>query len=139
MRDYVERNFSERIDELRTVARRRVARMERSFRRYVQRGTVEVSLVEAKDAVANLSLSLRGWLDGRFFRRAGYHLEKVLEHTAASVTLRIEALPEAHRGHLRRLLKRLSRYGDRIYVSLHDELKDFIEVDSSVFNLVLVR
>jgi radical SAM superfamily enzyme YgiQ (UPF0313 family) len=138
MRDYVERNFGERIDELRTVARRRMARMERSFRRYVQRGSLEVSLVETKDAVANLSLSMRGWLDRRFFRRAGRHLEQVLDHTSASITLRIEAFNDAHHRHLQRLLKRLARYGDRVYIAVHDELKDLIDVDSSVFNVVLV-
>jgi radical SAM superfamily enzyme YgiQ (UPF0313 family) len=137
MQDYVERNFGERIDELRTVARRRMERLERSFRRYVQRGALEVSLDEAKDAVSNLSVSMRGWLDRRFFRRAGRHFEKVLEHTTASLTLRIEALHDAHRRHLRRLLKRLTRYGDRVYIAVHDELKDMIDVDSSVFHVVL--
>jgi hypothetical protein len=137
MRDFVERHYSDRIGELRIVASRRMKRIERSFRRYVQRGTLEVSLVEAKDSVSNLSFSMRGWLDRRFFRRAGHHLEKVLEQTTASITLRIEALHETHRGHLRRLLKRLNRYGDRVYIAVHDELKDIVDVDSSVFNLVL--
>jgi len=137
MRDYVERHFGERIGELRTGARRRMERLERSFRRYVQRGTLEVSLDEARDAVSNLSVSMRGWLDRRFFRRAGHHFEQVLEHTTASITLRIEALHDAHRRHLRRLLKRLTRYGDRVYIAVHDELKDIIDVDSSVFHVVL--
>jgi len=137
MRDYVERHYGERIDGIRSVARHRIERIERSFRRYVQRGTLEVSLVEAKDAVTNLSFSMRGWLDRRFFRRAGNHLEKVLQQTTASITLRIEALHDAHRGHLNRLLKRLTRYGDRVYITVHDELKDIIVVDSSIFNVVL--
>jgi hypothetical protein len=137
MRDYVERNFGEGIDELRTVARHRMERIERSFRRYLRRGTLEVSLVEARDAVSNLSFSMLGWLDRRFFRRAGHHLEKVLKHTTASITLRVEALHDAHRGHLRRLLKRLTRYGDRVYIVVHEELQDIVDVDSSVFNVVL--
>jgi radical SAM superfamily enzyme YgiQ (UPF0313 family) len=137
MRDYVERNFGERFDELRAVAHRRMERIERSFRHYVQRGAVEVSLVEAKDAVSNLSVSMRGWLDRRFFKRAGHHFEKVLEHTTASITLRIEALNDAQRRHLRRLLKRLARYGDRVYIAVHEELTDIIDIDSSVFNVVL--
>jgi radical SAM superfamily enzyme YgiQ (UPF0313 family) len=136
MRDYVERNFGEHIDELGAAARSRMERIERSFRRYVQRGALEVSLVEAKDAVSNLSVSMRGWLDRRFFRRAGHHFEKVLEHSTASITLRIEALNDAHCRHLRRLLKRLARYGDRVYIAVHDELKDIIDIDSSVFNVV---
>jgi radical SAM superfamily enzyme YgiQ (UPF0313 family) len=136
MRDYVERNYGERIDELRTVVRRRMQRIEKSLRRYVRKGTVEVSLVEAKDAVSNLSVSLRGWLDRRFFKRAGRHLEEILEHTTASITLRIEALHEAHSVHLDHLLERLRRYGNRVYIAVHEELKDVIEVDSSVFTVV---
>jgi radical SAM superfamily enzyme YgiQ (UPF0313 family) len=137
MRDYVERHYGDRMGELHANARRRMQRIERSFRRYVQRGTLDVSLVEAKDAVSNLSFSMRGWLDRRFFRRAGRHFEKMLEHTTVSITLRIESFNSAHRRHLQRLLKRLSRYGDRVYIAVHDELKDIIDVDSSVFNVVL--
>jgi radical SAM superfamily enzyme YgiQ (UPF0313 family) len=137
MRDYVERYYGDRIDGIRSVARHRIERIERSFRRYVQRGALEVSLVEAKDAVSNLSFSMQGWLDRRFFRRAGNHLEKLLQQTTASITLRIEALHDAHRGHLNRLLKRLTRYGDRVHITVHDELKDIIDVDSSIFNVVL--
>jgi len=38
---------------------------------------------------------------------------------------------------LERLLKRLSRYGDRIHITLNDKVRDIIEIDSSVFNLVM--
>jgi radical SAM superfamily enzyme YgiQ (UPF0313 family) len=137
MRDYVERHLSERLDDLRTVARRRMNRIERSFRRYMRRGALEISLVEAKDAVSNLSFSIKGRLDRRFFRRAGRHLDKVLGETTASVTLRIEALHDAHRRQLRRLLKRLTRYGDRVFIAVHDELRDVFDIDLSQFNVVL--
>ncbi|HEX9692613.1 MAG TPA: radical SAM protein [Gemmatimonadales bacterium] len=137
MRDYVERHYGTQVGELGTVARHRMARIERAFRRYVQGGALEVSIVDAKDAVSNLSLSLRGWLDRRFYRRAGSHLEKVLTRTTASITLRVEVLHETHQRHLRRLLKRLARYGDRVYVAVHDELKDKVVVDSSVFRVIL--
>ncbi len=83
MREYAERDFGERIDELRTVARSRVVRAERSLRRYVQRGTLEVSLAEAKDRVSNLSVSMRGWLDRRFFTRAERHAETRGGHAVA--------------------------------------------------------
>jgi len=64
-------------------------------------------------------------------------LEDVLKHTTASVTLRVEALHESHYRYLRRLLKRLARYGDRIHIAVHDELRNLVEIDSSVFNVVL--
>ncbi len=137
MRDYVERTFGARADELRRAARIRMQRIERALRGYVLQGTLELSLEEAKDAVINVSLSLRGRLDRRFFRRAGKHLAKMLKHSSACVTLRIEALNETQLGQLQRLLRRLTRYGDRVSVAVREELARIIEVDSSVFNLVL--
>ena len=92
---------------------------------------------QAKDAVTNLSLSIRGRLDRRFFRRARKELANVLEHSSACVTLRIEALHDTQQKHLRRLILRMTRYGDRVSITLREELARIIEVDSSVFYLVL--
>jgi hypothetical protein len=72
-----------------------------------------------------------------FFENMGTHLENVLKNTSSSVTLRIEDLHETERHHLYRLFKRLSRYGDRIYVAVNEKLRDKVHIDSSVFNLVL--
>ncbi len=44
---------------------------------------------------------------------------------------------DAHRGPMKRLLERLARHGDRVYIAVHDELRGVIDVDSSVFNVVL--
>lgn len=137
MRDYVQRHYSKPISEHRAAARRRLVRMERSLRQYVHRGALEISLEDAKDAVANLSLSLRGWLDRRFFRRAGRDLRKILKHTTTSLTLRIETLHDAQRDHLRHLLKKLARYGDRVSIAVPDELKERFDLDSSVFHLIM--
>jgi hypothetical protein len=139
MRDYVARNFSGGIGELRSEARHRMKRIERAFRNYVREGTLELSLEEAKDAVMSLSLSLRGRLDRRFFKRAGKQLANVLENSSASVTLRIEGLHDTQLGDFRRLLSRLTRYGDRVSVAVREELARILEIDSSIFNLVVVQ
>jgi len=34
-------------------------------------------------------------------------------------------------------LRRLSRYGDRVHITVNSKLKDVIQIDSSVFNLVM--
>jgi hypothetical protein len=34
-------------------------------------------------------------------------------------------------------LKRLARYGDRVSIAVRGELRDIIDVDSSVFNVIL--
>ena len=96
-----------------------------------------MSLNEVKDAASDLSISIKGWLDRRFYTRAGRHLNKLLEETTSSITLNIEAFHETQRRHLERLLQRLSPYGDRIRIAVREELRTVVQIDSSVFNLVL--
>jgi hypothetical protein len=80
---------------------------------------------------------MKGLLDRDFFSRAAHHLESVLEDTSSSVTLRIEEFHESQIHHLHQLLKRLSRYGDRISIIVHENVRESVHVDSSVFHLVL--
>jgi radical SAM superfamily enzyme YgiQ (UPF0313 family) len=137
MRDYVGRHLSEEVGEVSDVTQGYFGLIERAFRRHLQQGALEVSLDEVKDATANLSVRMTGWLDRDFFVRAARYLEKVLGGTTASVTLRIDELQETQVRHLKRLLNRLSRHGDRIHIAMREELRALIEIDSSVFNVVL--
>ncbi len=137
MRDYADRHFKQESAETSPLARTYFASIEKAFQRYLDQGALELSLDDVKNTVTNLSLCLKGWLDRDFFVRATRHLEKLLEDTASSVTIRIDELHEAQRAHLKRLLKRLSRYGDRIYVTVHEELRDVVAIHSSVLNLIL--
>ena len=137
MRDYVERHFGPEREKADALASSYLSAIENAFERYVKQGALEVSLHEVKNAAANLSLSLKGWLPRDFFTRAGHHLEKVLEDTASSITLRIEELHVAELRHLKRLLKRLSRHGERINIAIREELRAVIDIDWSLFNLIL--
>jgi hypothetical protein len=80
---------------------------------------------------------LKALLDGRFFRRAGRGLEQLMKDTRARLTLRIDALPTQHQEHLSVLLSRLARYGDRVSIVVDERLRSLVQIDSSVFNLVL--
>jgi radical SAM superfamily enzyme YgiQ (UPF0313 family) len=137
MKDYVDRHFIQEFDKTNTLADKYRGLIEEAFQRYLHGGVLEVSLKQVKNTAANLSISIKGFLDHDFFNRAAGHLEEVLQNTTSSVTLRIEEFHEPHLEHLNRLLKRLSRYGDRIYISVHEKLRDRVNIDSSVFNLVL--
>jgi hypothetical protein len=66
-----------------------------------------------------------------------HHLETLLRKTQSTITLRIEALREHERPHLDRLLARLARHGDRIFIVVDERLRKIIRIDSSVFQLVL--
>jgi len=139
MRDYVGRHFVLEFEEANRLAHRYLVTIETTFQRYLQHGVVDVSLSQVKNAAANFSISLKGVLDKRFFRRAGRHLEKLLDDTRSSITLHIEELHESQVMHLNHLLDRLSRHGDRITVTVHEKLLEAVKIDSSVFKLVLNR
>jgi radical SAM superfamily enzyme YgiQ (UPF0313 family) len=137
MRDYFNRHCAQELGTVRQLTRQYVRPIERACRHYVRQGSLEVSLGEAKDSAVNVSILMKGRLDRDFFTRVTHHLEKVLEETASSVTLRIEELHETQRLNLEHLLDRLAQYGDRIHVAVREELRSMIEIDSSIFNLVL--
>ncbi len=135
MRDYVDRHFDEGVERSREVARGYLATLETAFRRYREAGALELSLSEVRNQAANLSLRLRGQLDRGFFTQAAGHLERLLRESRSSVTLHIDQLHETHQRHLQRLLRRLSRYGDRIRIKVHARARHLVKVDSSVFDL----
>ncbi|MFI5322701.1 MAG: radical SAM protein [Thermodesulfobacteriota bacterium] len=137
MRNYVDRHFIKEFEEKNSLAGNHLESLETSFQRYVSKGALEVSLKRFKNAAANLSISIKGILDGEFFEHIGPHLERVLQSTPSSITLNIEEFHETQHRHLHELFKRLSRYGDRIHVAVHEKLRDEVHIDSSVFNLVL--
>ncbi|MCZ6774943.1 MAG: radical SAM protein [Ignavibacteria bacterium] len=137
MRDYVDRNFVQEFEKANHLTHDYLKLIEKSLQRYLQHGALEVSLSQVKNAAANLSVSMKGSLDRDFFTRATRHLEKILKDTTSSITLHIEELHEAQLQHLNRLLKRLSRYGDRISIAVHDNVKEIVHIDSSIFYLDL--
>lgn len=139
MRDYVERHFVQEFEAANRLTHRYLGLIERAFQRYLQHGVLEVSLHQVKNAAASLSISFKGFLDKKFFKRAGRHFEKLLAGTASSMTLHIEELHASQLLHLNRLLERLAQYGDRITVTVHEKLLEVVKIDSSVFNLVLKR
>lgn len=138
MRHYVERHFTIDFEKQNRLAISYLGGIEKTFQRYLRRGALEVSLNHMKCAAAEFSISLKGWLGRDFFVRVSRQLERLLEDTALSITFDIQEFHEAQLKHFHHLLKRLSRYGDRIYITVHEGARDIVAIDSSVFNLVLI-
>jgi radical SAM superfamily enzyme YgiQ (UPF0313 family) len=113
----------------------RVASVRTALSGYLARGQATLDLRAAPDA--HVAIALKSPLDRRFFIRAGSRLERLLRHTRATLTLRIDPLQPPQRDHFQRLLDRLARYGDRVWIVADDESRRVVAVDSSVFNLVL--
>lgn len=137
MRDYVRRHFD-------AGSRRKAARADRlgnalarALARYLRDGKVALSLERVAANLPSFSLAVKDWPDHRFFARIARPLERILRHTPATLTLRIEAFREHEREHLERLLRRLARHGDRISVIVSESLRDLVRVDSSRFVVVL--
>jgi len=137
MRDYVDRHFKAAEVPSPGVVPTYLPALERALRRYREAGALELSLNRVRNRAEEVSLRLRGRLDRAFFGRAARHLERALRESSSSVALHIDALHEAQLPHLERLLRRLSRYGDRIRITVHEKLQDVVRVDSSVFHLSL--
>jgi hypothetical protein len=79
---------------------------------------------------------IKGFVDRDFFRGIGRPLERLLKSRASTVMLHIEELREVALPDLHRLLERLKRHGDRVFIFVAEKLRGAIQIDSSVFNLV---
>jgi len=90
-------------------------------------------------AEPNLVISSSDLLQRRGLRRAIRCLRRVMKHTHASITLRLDSHQTTKLKQIEHLLKRLARYGDRVFVVVDDNLWGRVTVDSSVFNLVMAR
>jgi len=93
--------------------------------------------VEWNRSRPHVVLRLQGWLDAAFYKKTSRALRDLLENTTSTVTLHVTQFHGEQRRHWRRLLRRLRSNGDRISVATNEALKDLLEVDSSVFHLVL--
>ncbi len=137
MRDYVERHFHSDYEKINAGLDAYLKIIERVLKKYVKIGSLDISLQQVKNAAANFSFSFNGLLDKKFFRCAGKQIEKLLKNTKSSITLNISEFNEKQVKHLNRLLKKLSCYGDRVHIVVDEKIRHIIEIDSSIFNLVM--
>ena len=136
LREYVQRRFTAHAGDARALEQRFTA-LRAAITGYLQQGKAALSLKRQEQP--DLALSLTDVLDRRFFRRAAPKLERLLKHTRARLTLRIESLHPPQVASFQRLLRRLRRFGDRVSIVMNARLRELVPVDSSVFHLVLVE
>jgi radical SAM superfamily enzyme YgiQ (UPF0313 family) len=89
---------------------------------------------EVSFELPNVSVTLRNAIDSPTLRRTTRHLRRLLRKTEATVTLHIEGCDAVA---VERLLRRLSRHGDRIFVSIGERLREIVDVDWSAFQLAV--
>ena len=132
MKEFAQRHLLLGNEARDRVLRARLEAIRRGFRKYTRDGLVQISIEPN-----HVSLRLEGGVDRAFYRKASRTLRDLLDNTTSTVTLHVGQFHEEQRRHWQRLLRRLQSNGDRIYISASEKLKDFLEVDSSVFHLVL--
>ncbi len=130
MKEFAERHLLIGAEQSATAVQ--LEKLRESFRSYVQQGRVRIQMEQG-----NISLRLQGLVDSAFYAKASRAIKHLMKNTSSTVTLHVEHFQEEQRQHWQRLLHRLRRNGDRIYVSASETLKEALEVDSSVFHLVL--
>ncbi len=135
IRDYAERHLFARESEPAKLSRRAGALMHR-LDRYIHSGSIEVSFDRL---MTQVSLRVASQVDRAFFRRASRELRRILRESGCTVALVIEYFDARNDRALRRLLRRLGAYADRVSVSVSDALRDVVQIDSSRFHLVLGR
>lgn len=133
MHDFARRRLAADVSVV--AIERRVASLRSVVDDYLTPNKVDLTVRE--DAAPDLAISLDGRLDRRFFKQITPHLRRLLERTPVTLTLRIGRSQFAQVDSIRKLLMRLTRYGDQISVVAEESLRQRLAVDSSVFNLVL--
>jgi radical SAM superfamily enzyme YgiQ (UPF0313 family) len=135
MHDYVRRHFSPAVDPNAASIARRLAALRKAIGAYLGEGRVALSLDQATRS--RIVLSVSAAVDQAFFVRARRHLSALLEHTPSTLTLNIGHLLGWESKHARRLLTRLARYGDRVFIVADERVRQLVPIDWSRFNLVL--
>ncbi|NIO29563.1 MAG: radical SAM protein [Candidatus Latescibacteria bacterium] len=137
MRDYVDRHFNREFEKERRLARSYLGMISRALQRYLSQGSLRVALNEVKNSHSNLLFSMKGRLGREFFVGAAQQLEKMLQNTRSSLTIRIEEFHSAELHLLQNMLNRLMRYRDRIIIAADEKSRRIIDIDSSIFNLAM--
>ena len=138
MRDYINRHFMADHNREQHLVQHTTATLRKLCMADVRHGAIEIG-DRIGEGSAHLQILLRGYVDGVFFRGAAHRLVKMLRYSSASVSLHIEAVSAVQQRQLKRLLKRLSPYGDRVSIWIDERIHPHVPIDSSVFHLMLTR
>ncbi|MCC6869985.1 MAG: B12-binding domain-containing radical SAM protein, partial [Burkholderiales bacterium] len=133
MRDYALRHLRP-LEAPRAAVDRGMARLRRALEAPAMAGRAVLSL---RALEVRLSLSLDASAGRRFFDRLARRLEALLRLRGTTVMLDFERLVAHESRHVERLLARLARHGDRVFIVARGTLHETLAIDWSRFNVVL--
>jgi len=114
----------------------RLERARATIARCIAQSEVWVSR-QAAD-LPSLNIHIGNELSLRFAKKAVPEMKRLMKKTRTRLILGIENIPDDYVPDIDRLLKRLSRYGDRVFVQLSEATRERLSIDLSRFQVVLV-
>ncbi len=136
MRDYVRRHFGADHILAERLVHKTADWLRRRYAASLSEGLPRVTAV-LENGRAELQLNLRGHMGRVFPGRTVRRLERMLQCSAATLSLRIEELRADQHDQVRELLQRLAPYGQRVSVWTHRRLRHLLPVDSYGFHVLL--
>lgn len=139
LRDYVQRHFGDLALAPPPTWHARLARLTTAIAQYA--GEAKLALSQQIDGTGApvLTLSLNAWRNERLFARVSRQLCALLVDTPSRLKLRIEAIGRADLPHVRRLLRQLAKFGDRVSIEIDETFHDLIALEVWGFELALPR
>lgn len=135
MRDYVQRHFRPAAESHLDTVARRIAAMRKAIAGHLREDRVALTFRETNPL--DIVLSIKAAVDRRFFVRSARHLSRLLQHTPSTLTLHFHERLGWDGRDAGRLLRKLARHGDRVFIIADEKLRQCVPVDWSRFNLIL--
>lgn len=104
--------------------------------RFVRQGEVWISRQYA--GLPSLAIRLDNAWSFAAIKKARPELRKLLKHSRSRILIAADTLPAECLEDLEKLLKRLRKHGDRIFLQLSEAARDRLTIDLSAFQIVLV-
>jgi radical SAM superfamily enzyme YgiQ (UPF0313 family) len=137
MRDYVDRHFGPAEPDATTGWEAQIARLSAFIARSRDRARLALIDRGESDGVPVLTLSVYAGRSRRQLARAARHLRALLAATPSKLRLRVVGAHEVDVPQLRRMLRQLAEFGDRISIELAETLHQWLAVDMRPFELIL--
>jgi radical SAM superfamily enzyme YgiQ (UPF0313 family) len=137
-RDYIDRHFVQEFQEDKKKVLGYVEKLHRAYFNLRNKGALSVSVSEVGKGAAAVSISLRGLLEKDVLKGVTQNVENILRNTKSTINLQIREIQQVQAEHMKSMLDKLAKYGDRIHIWLDEESRNILPIDSSVFNLVLM-
>ena len=137
MRDYVDRHFGDAEPNSPAAWDAQIARLCAFIARSRDRARLALTDRSESDGIPVLTLSVRGGRGSRQLARAARQLRALLAVTPSKLRLRVFDAREVDVPQLRRMLRQLAEFGDRVSIEIAETLHEWLAPDMRHFELIL--